>query len=145
MREVFDAIYLHYQNDSALVAALPGGFYFSEAPQKSRNVPIVYPHAVYFPTAVFSSNTFTEEEETFYFDIMVFAKSFAEVETALVALRGTISPVKGFDYALISPSGYEGSRMIRQRVVFQFQVENHVWHARVSYVLRLERSSTFRG
>ncbi|TKJ37411.1 MAG: hypothetical protein CEE38_07875 [Planctomycetes bacterium B3_Pla] len=138
MKEVFDALYTHYEADVALVLAI-GSLSFMVGPQADRASQRTYPYTVYSSVSqVHEHITFTEKEESFLFQFTVYTKFPDDIEIALLAFIGTDDPAVGFDDALLSPAGFEPSKLHRESVVRGHRESNDVYSITVTYSIDLE-------
>jgi hypothetical protein len=145
MKVVFDELYSLYQNDPALVAAIPQ-LYFVVAKQATRASQITYPHGVWQPIShVADHMSFTEDEESFLFQISVYARDPNELQTALEAFIGTVSPTTGFDNATLSPAGFEPTKLDRESVIYRHDSENDVYIMTITYSIVFEKTNTDRN
>lgn len=124
---LFTAIQTKYTGNAALVAALPGGLYQTEAPAGWTT----YPYGTYFIVSAVPEYTFTHtiEQPVIQFNIFDDDASDAtlnDVEDKLTTL---------FDNCTLTVTGYSFISMIR-RNTFHLR-EDDVWQLSVEYQIRI--------
>ena len=136
MSDLFTAIRNAWLADAALVAAVPGSLFLSQAPPKDAlNRPIARPYAV----MVDLGNSFEFTSGTPYIDthgvqISIFSDTQAQGETVRVAMRGVLDGVK------IAIPGADSCMMCLPESEELTREDNNIWHTRVDYTIALFRN-----
>ncbi len=136
MSDLFTAIRTRWLADVAIIAAVPGGLYLTQAPPKDpTGRPIARPYAV----MVDLGNSFEFTSGTPYIDshgiqLSIFSTTQAQGETARAALRSSFDAVK------IPIDGAASCIMCLPEAEETTREDNNIWHTRVDYMIKVHRS-----
>ena len=136
MSDLFEAIRTFWLLDAALVAAVPGGLYLSQAPPKdAMNRPIARPYAVLVDLGgSFEFTSGTPYIDTSGVQFSIFSTTQAGGETARAALRSA------FDAQKITMPGAASCMMMLPEAEELTREDDNLWHTRVDYTIAVFRN-----